>query len=295
MWCDQVMLVVMFVLTATVYALTISHDLPSLGYLTWMDKYVLATFLFASIVALSIVGEHQHMCWSQSATSVVGVFLCASSSGCLGGWTTVERQTYQVVRTQLKKYHRLTSQSVSSVLSWCSSFIMVGIPAALIFELIHSAPPTHFVCNWHILRTFGPKYTKFEWELLNESLVSHRRKLANHSASKGYGMIPFAHMHVSFVRAQSWICSTPTTHTTARQERGRSCCGLFPKAISFTPLTRPWQHLAAAISPICPTTSMWQCAHRHGTYLPDTDARAHGIVGMCACSLCRALMCTSSH
>eukprot|EP00041_Stephanoeca_diplocostata_P027630 m.764125 g.764125 ORF g.764125 m.764125 type:complete len:698 (-) comp23213_c0_seq3:102-2195(-) len=52
---DRVMLLVMFVLTATVYAMTISHDLPSLGYLTWMDKYMLASFLFASVVAISIV------------------------------------------------------------------------------------------------------------------------------------------------------------------------------------------------------------------------------------------------
>jgi len=53
---DRLGLVFTLMLTVTAYSLVIAAGLPTLGYLTFLDKYILATFGYISIVAAEIVG-----------------------------------------------------------------------------------------------------------------------------------------------------------------------------------------------------------------------------------------------
>ena len=42
-------------LTATAYSIVIADGLPKLGYLTWLDKYILITFAIIALVAVEVV------------------------------------------------------------------------------------------------------------------------------------------------------------------------------------------------------------------------------------------------
>eukprot|EP00041_Stephanoeca_diplocostata_P009950 m.157196 g.157196 ORF g.157196 m.157196 type:complete len:510 (+) comp17964_c0_seq5:220-1749(+) len=52
---DRFNVVITLLLTATAYSLTIAEKLPTLGYLTWLDKYILASFFFIMVVAVAII------------------------------------------------------------------------------------------------------------------------------------------------------------------------------------------------------------------------------------------------
>jgi hypothetical protein len=51
---DRLGVVFTLMLTATAYSLVIAAELPPLGYLTFLDKYILATFVYISIVGAEI-------------------------------------------------------------------------------------------------------------------------------------------------------------------------------------------------------------------------------------------------
>ena len=53
---DRLVVVFTLMLTATAYSLVIAAGLPTLGYLTFLDKYILATFAFIAVVGAEIVG-----------------------------------------------------------------------------------------------------------------------------------------------------------------------------------------------------------------------------------------------
>jgi hypothetical protein len=51
---DRFALLVTLLLTASTYQITLADELPALGYLTFIDKYVLVTFLFIFVVILEV-------------------------------------------------------------------------------------------------------------------------------------------------------------------------------------------------------------------------------------------------
>jgi hypothetical protein len=51
---DRFALLVTLMLTASTYSLVIGGELPTLGYLTLIDKYVLGTFLFIFLVTIEV-------------------------------------------------------------------------------------------------------------------------------------------------------------------------------------------------------------------------------------------------
>jgi hypothetical protein len=53
---DRLGIVFTLMLTATAYSLVIATGLPTLGYLTFLDKYILGTFGFISVVGAEVVG-----------------------------------------------------------------------------------------------------------------------------------------------------------------------------------------------------------------------------------------------
>jgi hypothetical protein len=53
---DRLGVVFTLMLTATAYSLVIAAGLPTLGYLTFLDKYILGTFGYISLVAAEVVG-----------------------------------------------------------------------------------------------------------------------------------------------------------------------------------------------------------------------------------------------
>ena len=51
---ERIGVVFTLMLTATAYSLVIASGLPTLGYLTFLDKYILATFAFIALVGAEI-------------------------------------------------------------------------------------------------------------------------------------------------------------------------------------------------------------------------------------------------
>ena len=58
---DRVTVSVTFMLTATTYSITLADLLPALGYLTWIDNYILVSFAFiASVTVATILLDWHH-------------------------------------------------------------------------------------------------------------------------------------------------------------------------------------------------------------------------------------------
>jgi len=51
---ERITLLVTLMLTATTYSLTVAESLPTLPYLTLIDKYVLGTFAYFGIIGIEL-------------------------------------------------------------------------------------------------------------------------------------------------------------------------------------------------------------------------------------------------